>query len=333
MKTHIHSVLYCCILAAILTVIPLNCAYSGFYSDGYEPSAGNDPTTISLTSPQGHLITLTDNDPVGPVNQSAVPAIIDNGPTPTDPALPATVLFPVAQPLGAGGPGNIQLIRSGNQGIQGSMVLPDLDPGVAIDGFTARFDYTTPNIQNGILTTPFSQRGLGLGFVFGDFADPVAGFDRRGPLDLTGLVVEYDIVGISAGGDTEDAIRIFSVIDGVPVLLADEPAVAGPGAIGSHYETLINLDNPSGLPGGFQLDVYLNSNTANGFVTTPLLTDVPLPGFAPAAGWRFGIGAGADEDTARILVGSLAIATPEPATVVLLSMGIGMLALTRPRRG
>lgn len=201
--------------------------------------------------------------------------------------------------------GQLQLTPAEN-GQQGSAILPDLDPGTAIQDFAASFDLIT-----GPGTVPPAD---GVSFVFGQFTGAES-FGEEGPAMFNGLTVAFDT--FDNGGGEAPAIEV-KVND---VLVPGGRSTINPYTNGTPVPVTITLD----ATGALNL-----ISPATGPIFTNLAT-----GFVPEAGDRFGFGGRTGGLNERNAIDNLSVLTvvPEPAALGLLGLlGLGALGLLNRRR-
>jgi hypothetical protein len=196
------------------------------------------------------------------------------------------------------------LLTPNTGSLQGTLILPDLDPEAAAPGFLANFTMTSG---------PGSDVPAdGISFVFGQLAND-SSFGEEGPAGLNGLVVsaDYYINGPPPNGD--ETRREYTVsVNGVQV-----------GAAGVDPYT-----NGVAMP----VNVFL---TPEGLLSltvgaTPIFTNLGT-GFETELGDRFGFGARTGGLQAENRIDNLTIITgiPEPTSLGLLAIGGLLLARRR----
>ena len=184
----------------------------------------------------------------------------------------------------------------------GNFVLPDLDPAAAIIGFTATFDLY------------FKASGApadGLSFNFGSISGALPyggeeGLYSSGPM-------------LSVGWDTydngSDPLSIEVFVNGASVAnnTATPPIVETAG--GSFQNVSIVYDENG-------LDVV--------YAGTSVYTDLDVSGFTPQSGAQFGFAARTGGSYEDAFVDNVSVETvPEPASVLLVFMGMGLIGLKR----
>jgi hypothetical protein len=177
---------------------------------------------------------------------------------------------------------------------QASAILADLDPGLAVRSFNARFDLA--------IGPGSAVPADGLSFLFGQLND-TSEFGEEGPDAFNGLTISADIY--DNGGGEAPAIEVK--VDGAVV--AGGRSTQNPYTGGTFFPIIVNLD-PDGT-----LDLSITG-------LGPVFTDLQT-GFAPEAGDRFGWGARTGGLNAQHRIDNVNITTvpvPEPA-------GLGVAAL------
>ncbi|MBM4244551.1 MAG: hypothetical protein FJ148_12145 [Deltaproteobacteria bacterium] len=173
--------------------------------------------------------------------------------------------------------GAVKLTTTSPGGQQGAMILNDLDAGAAIQRFAA-------TVRFGIGAGSGAD---GMSFAFGDL--PSASFGEEGTGN--GLILRFDTFG--GGGDFVNEIEV--------VYAGAHVAASGVRTIrtGDFRDVVITMSANGRL-------AVAHQNSTNSSV--PLI-EVTIPGWAPQAGWRFGIGGRTGGLTDNHWVEDLAIET------------------------
>jgi hypothetical protein len=198
--------------------------------------------------------------------------------------------------------GNAVRLTQNEQAQMGSLIIPDLDPGLTALSFTATFDMA--------MGPAFSQPADGLSFVFGSLADSST-FGEAGV--SSGLTVSFDLWD-NGGGEGP----------GMNVIVNDSIVAGGHSAMNPYTNGAFVPVAISFFANG-TLNLSFNGSTIFSGLNT---------GFTPQLGYRFGFGARTGALSAVHQVDNVNIQTqavPEPAS--LMALGIGALgALWRRRR-
>ena len=161
----------------------------------------------------------------------------------------------------------------------GSLKLPDLDPGNAVGGFDLAFDLIMNKATAGSVGEGWS---LNFGDLPEDFGTGEGGF---APLP-GGLTIAFD-----TGDDTEDPTSVEVSAGGVVV--AEFPWTFGYRTAGRR--TLIHWDSATGL------DITYDRKV--------VCAGLPLPGFGPGVGNRFGFTARTTSSTMDVILDNLKVGT------------------------
>ncbi len=246
--------------------------------------------TLSLGLAPAHAITITFIDNFN--DNSAAPAILNGS--------------AVINNGGSNGTPNV-LLTPNTASQTGSLILPDLSPGVAVQSFMAGFD-----LQIGPGT---STPADGTSFVFGQLTDNSL-FGEEGPPAFNGLTLSFDI--FDNGGGEAPAIEVLLN----NVLVPGGRSTTNPFTNGAFVPVFANFD-PDGT-----FDLIFNNS--------PIFTNLAT-GFVPEAGDRFGFGARTGGFSAEQRIDNVNIsavtAVPEPGTMTLMGLGLaGLIGAGRRKR-
>jgi hypothetical protein len=208
-----------------------------------------------------------------------------------------------------GGWKGLQLTQDGFSNTDAAYYIPDLNSGQAITSFAANFDSLIYNAGG-------TDAADAWAFNFGNITDTSTAYVGAGSgMQVAGKAT--NVLTVSFTTYTTNQIQVWyngSQIGGS----YGTPAISIDTFANKFQATAISWDKDTGL-----------SLTYGG---VPRITNLEIPGFTPAAGYRFGFNAWTGAHAEGVYLDNISIQTvPEPTALGLLACAAGLFGLRRLR--
>jgi hypothetical protein len=187
---------------------------------------------------------------------------------------------------------NYLVLTTNQNNLQGSVVLDDLDPGLAIGSFTASFNLLLDSGAN----TPAD----GFFFVFGN-ESPGSTWSEEGPAGINGVTITFDTYN-NTDVPQDDAPAIDVKLNGAPYTYVSHQHMA-----------ITNLMSPTFT--NVTITYKSNGTLSLSYKGQVVFTNLYLNGFVPNPDYVFGLGARTGGLNENAWINDLSITTTEaPAT-------------------